>query len=358
MRKIVQIREMLIKENLEGVLITKNHNFHWITDGNGHIAISSEKSISSIFISQKSIVLLTNNIEEKRLLQEEIGSIETFVYKWYECEYDALKNIVKNIEKIGCDDNLYNLRNIENELKEIRIELNEEEKELYISEGNEMMKIFETAVLSLTPDMTELQAQAIVSKKLIENKFLPLVLLVFSDKRRMMYRHNLPSFEKLGNTFFVSTCSFRKGPIVSMTRSVSYNNSLELKEQHKINSIIEAQTFDYIKKGIFTKDIFFKIQEFYKSNGYETEMSFHHQGGIIGYKTREEIVTPSSNIKIKNNMAFCFNPTITGTKSEDTFFIEKIGKKWVSWNEEKTQWPILKFNINGNMITRPDILIK
>src|SRR4029079_15897020 len=51
---------------------------------------------------------------------------------------------------------------------------------------------------------------------------------------------------------------------------------------------------------------------------YPGEERKHHQGGAIGYRAREWVAHPGSAEVVQPRQAFAWNPTITGTKIEDT----------------------------------------
>ena len=52
--------------------------------------------------------------------------------------------------------------------------------------------------------------------------------------------------------------------------------------------------------------------------GFPGEELKHHQGGAIGYRAREWVAHPASQEVVQARQAFAWNPTITGTKIEDT----------------------------------------
>jgi hypothetical protein len=51
-----------------------------------------------------------------------------------------------------------------------------------------------------------------------------------------------------------------------------------------------------------------------------------------------------------------WNPTITGTKSEDTAVLLKGTNEIVSF-PPSSKWPALEFKFNGDTIRRPDIIL-
>jgi Xaa-Pro dipeptidase len=56
----------------------------------------------------------------------------------------------------------------------------------------------------------------------------------------------------------------------------------------------------------------------YGEVGYPGEEAKHHQGGAIGYRAREWVAHPKSPESVQDPEAFAWNPSITGTKVEDT----------------------------------------
>ncbi|NUU95567.1 hypothetical protein XO10_04620 [Marinitoga sp. 1135] len=355
MNKIKKLRNLIYKYKLNGLWLKKNSNFSWLFHGKGWISISHELSCASILITKDNIYVITNNIESKRLKKEENVNFKIIEYNWFESEYNIIKNIVKDINKIGTDFGFGFGINVEIEIKKIRMVLEEEDIKLYKKSGNIVMRIFEETISQISPKMTELEVAGNIYRNLQKEGFYSYVILVFSDDSRTKYRHNLPRNVQIGNRGFISICVTNGGPIISMTRSFLFIEDEDFINQHRINAELEAKIINLTKKNIYLKDMFYDIKEIYKNIGFEKEFDKHHQGGIIGYDTREEIAQPNSKIKIENNMAFCWNPTITGTKSEDTFILNQNDIDFITWNKNSI-WPVLSFDINGDIITRPGVL--
>lgn len=59
---------------------------------------------------------------------------------------------------------------------------------------------------------------------------------------------------------------------------------------------------------------------------------------------------------IEENQAFCWNPSITGTKSEDTVIVStERGVEFISY---PVIFPTIVVEVEGKRFTRPGILIK
>jgi Xaa-Pro dipeptidase len=76
-------------------------------------------------------------------------------------------------------------------------------------------------------------------------------------------------------------------------------------------------------------------------------------GGPAGYEPREYIATPDSDDVVSAGQTYAWNPSITGTKSEDTILVGE------EENEVLTSidgWPTLSVIVGGETFERPAIL--
>jgi antitoxin VapB len=85
-------------------------------------------------------------------------------------------------------------------------------------------------------------------------------------------------------------------------------------------------------------------QQVYRETGYADEWKQHHQGGPMGYEGRDYKATPTETRRVVENQAVGWNPSITGTKSEDT--ILSSGEVITAMKN----WPVCG--------SRPDILCR
>ena len=79
-----------------------------------------------------------------------------------------------------------------------------------------------------------------------------------------------------------------------------------------------------------------------------------HQGGPTGYLPRERIAVPNDPMEVLVNQAFAWNPSIRGTKSEDTVLVGADGNEILSAAD---RWPLLDVELDGPTWQRPDILV-
>ena len=100
-------------------------------------------------------------------------------------------------------------------------------------------------------------------------------------------------------------------------------------------------------------DIFDVAVESYRALGFADEWRLHHQGGLAGYEPREIVATPQSQYEVALGQAYAWNPSITGTKSEDTIL---VGERENEILTAIPGWPAIKVEVDGCTLERPAIL--
>ena len=68
--------------------------------------------------------------------------------------------------------------------------------------------------------------------------------------------------------------------------------------------------------GTGAASIFQVAADAYAAEGFPGEETRHHQGGAIGYRSREWIAHPQSPDLVASPAALAWNPSVAGTKSK------------------------------------------
>jgi antitoxin VapB len=99
--------------------------------------------------------------------------------------------------------------------------------------------------------------------------------------------------------------------------------------------------------------LFAVAQRAYADAGYPGEESKHHQGGATGYRTREWVAHPASEETVQARQAFAWNPSITGTKVEETALLDERGMRIITTSPE---WPSYDVRVNDGTLPAPAVL--
>ena len=149
-------------------------------------------------------------------------------------------------------------------------------------------------------------------------------------------------------------CGRRWGLVCSLTRLVYFGHlPAELHSKSLATAKIDATVISETRPGSTLGEIFARIQTAYAEAGYPDEWKLHHQGGPAGYEPREYIATPDGLDLVQPGQVYAWNPSITGTKSEDTILVGEAG------NEVLTHipgWPVLTVKVGEKQVERPAIL--
>ncbi|MGC8977038.1 MAG: M24 family metallopeptidase [Candidatus Ratteibacteria bacterium] len=354
--KLERIKKLLREKGLKGILLNKVSNFAWFSGGKiNYVALNTEIGVCKLLITENKIYYLTNNIEYSRISEEELkdSGFEPVVENWYEEKfYEKIKKIIDG--KIGSDIPFLDFLPLN--IEELHFPLLPEEIERYKKLGNDTTKIMTEVCSKIKSGEKEIEVAGRLSERLWRKNIIPVVILIASDERIEKYRHPIPTEKEIKRCVMVVLCGRRDGLIVSLTRIVNFGKlSEELKKKHLSVCKIDAAFINSTKKGKTIGEVFSEGIKMYEKTGYKTEWEKHHQGGPTGYLTRYFRATFDRKEKINENQAFAWNPSITGTKSEDTIITTDTEPIIIT---EDKNWPFLKIEINGKRILRPDILIK
>lgn len=347
---------MLAKNDLDALLIQRVTNFAWLTCGGAsYINTADEAGVASLLITPQSRFLITNNIEAPRFRLEEELEEQGWEFKvspWYETS-DIVTTLTNDL-RLGTDGLHARGRDLSSELFRLRANLLPVEQERFLDLSRGCALAMESAIHSVKPGMTEFEIAAILGQETQRREILPIVNLIATDERIFSFRHPLPTEKKLERYAMLVLCGRKQGLVASLTRLVHFGTlPEELRRKSEALAKVDAVFIDATRPGQSLKDIFRRAQEEYAEVGYPDEWQLHHQGGPAGYAPREAIATANEDWVVRAGQAFAWNPSITGSKSEDTILVKEEGFENMT---EIDDWPEINVEVDGKTISRPAIL--
>lgn len=360
-----RLEYFMYSKGLDGIIISKAVNWAWITAGrNDRIIYSSADSEINLLITKDlKKYCISANVESPRLLKEDLGDLgyESIFFPWY--EFDARNIIIQKFirgKKFASDSFIENTEKLSDEFYLLRYPMIDSEINRYRLLGELSRLAVEETATEVEKGMTEQQIAASVQCKISKNGIFADVLMVGSDERIFEFRHPLTTEKKVNKYVMILINATKGGLCVALTRLV-HLGPLPQEIKIKMDKVteIEAKIAVNCTPDKTMEDITKVLINSYKEAGYPDEWKKHYQGGPIGYGIREYGYDwfPGSTKKFYNKQAFNWNPTITGTKSEDTFLYIDGNIEWLTFKESKN-WPIIKHYVDGKVIYRPHILIK
>jgi antitoxin VapB len=242
------------------------------------------------------------------------------------------------------------------DIARLRRSLTAEEAERYRALGADVGQALAEACMKVEPGMSEHEAAAVLAAQHLERGIAPIVVLVAADERVLKYRHPIPTANRINRIVMLVVCGRRHGLIVSATRLVSFGPiSDELREKHDAVARVDAALIAGTRVGARIGDIFKDGLEAYAAEGFADEWQLHHQGGPTGYAARDYRATADIDDAVEPSQAFAWNPSITGTKSEDTIIAALDGPEILS---ASPGFPTIEAAIGDQRFQRSDILVR
>ncbi|GGE49228.1 peptidase M24 [Pullulanibacillus camelliae] len=351
--KCKRIRGWLSERRYDGLLLTSQTSFSWITGGRGFIGIASEAACAKVLITQEHCVLLVNNIEANRLREEEIryDHLQLKITPWFEHESDVTL-LAQEFIKSGAV--IVHEEEVANELMQLRYPLTECERQLYHELGMDAAQALELVCRTLQRGEREYHVAGQLAKACYERGIEPTLTLVAADERAMRYRHPLPTHQCIDRYVLIALGARRHGLVASLSRLVHFGTPPEeLVRKHQAVTAVDGLFIHLTRPGRAVGDIFEKAALCYEEHGFKDEWNSHHQGGMTGYAGREYRATLKSQEVVGEHQAFAWNPSISGVKSEDTIV---IGTEENHILTRTGDFPEVTIHIDGMHYPRPAIL--
>lgn len=356
--KMDRMNKYMEKKGLDGVVLTRTDNFAWATCGGcSHVNIAADQGAATFMLLDGKAIVMTDNIEKQRLLEEELDGlpVEFYVAPW---QVDVLNLGIANYTKdklVKTDAIFGSLTLLDSDFTEMTMIMEETEMVRFRSTGARTGRSIEEACMKIEKGMTEYQVAGLVAERCYSRGVTPIVILVAADERGSSYRHPLPGDRKIDKTAMVVVCGRRKGLIASCTRMVSLGEpSEELMEKHAACVFVDVVMNMNTHPGRKVSEIFEAAQEAYANAGFPDEWQNHHQGGPTGYRTRYYKATGKTDSVVLPNTAYAWNPSIAGTKSEDTVLVGNNRNEFVTQGPD---WPAIELEAGDVTVQRPDILV-
>lgn len=317
--RIGRLRLLLESREFDATVLATRRNVAWLTAGAaGHVDQSTEESVAAVLVTRDDSVVLTQNIEASRVIDEELAGldIEVVSVPWW--EPDAIETEVRR--RVGPGRTVVRDADLEGDLVPIRSVLSDFDRARVKILGRQAIEAVDGALASATSGMTENELAADLASRLPGVR--APVVLVAADERIARYRHPLPGDTPIRARAMVVLVAERWGLHIALTRLREFE-SPDADLSRRIEAVAAVQTAMHAaaRPGATFGAVFEAARTAYAGAGYPDEWRDHHQGGSIGYRAREGIAVPNDPTLIEAGMALAWNPSIAGAKAEDTIVV-------------------------------------
>jgi antitoxin VapB len=351
-----RIQALLAERQLDALLLQRVSSFAWATCGAAsYVNTATTAGEATLLITPSGRHLITNNIEATRLEGEEelAGQGWQFhVAPWYEAP-DRVARLTRGL-RLGADAPVPGTVDLSHDLARLRANLTPEEGDRFRTLGRLCAEAIHDAVRAVRPGQTEYQIAALLAREAERRGVQAIVNLIATDERVFAFRHPLPSGKELERYAMLVLCGRRWGLVCSVTRLIHFGQLPdELRRKAGAVARVDATFLAATQPGQTLGQVFQRATAAYAETGFADEWQWHHQGGPAGYEPREYIATPDSRDLVQTGQVYAWNPSIAGTKSEDTILVTKAGPEVLTASAD---WPDLSVAIGDAEYRRPAIL--
>lgn len=328
--KLERVARVAEAAGAAGVLIAAHHNIAWLTSGR-HNRIDASREIGTVRLlvaADGRRYVLANAIEMPRLRDEALAGLdyEPIEYSWTDDQDPGFavrtaRRVLGDASVIAADWPLPDTSPVEGGLSRARHLLTDGEIARYRALGRDAGAALGSLCLTLEPGDQELVIARRIADAAAGIGARAIVALVGADDRLRRFRHPVPTATRWRHVVMLALCAERDGIIVSLSRIVAAAPPEDLAARTQATATVFGRVLAATRPGVAAPALYAAAADAYAAAGYPGEELKHHQGGAIGYRAREWVAHPNSPEVVQRRQAFAWNPTVAGTKVEDTALV-------------------------------------
>lgn len=328
--KLARAAQVARAAGAAGVLLAMHHNVAWLTSGRHHRVDQTREAGSPrlLVTADGRRFVLANAIEMARMRDEVLAGLDytPIEYAWTEDQDPAhavrLARDLAGSGPLAADWPLPDTKPVEPLLMRARARLTGGDVARYRRLGRDAGQALGHVCRALTPGDAEIDIAQSMAEAAAGVRARAIVALVGADERLRTYRHPVPTKTAWKHVVMLAMCAERDGLVVSLSRIVAAGAPADLDARTRAAASVFGRVLGATRPGATGAQLYDTLVAAYADAGHAGEELKHHQGGAIGYRAREWIAHPRSQETVEARQAFAWNPTVTGTKVEDTALVD------------------------------------
>jgi antitoxin VapB len=331
-RRRARLRELMERSGVGAMRLRRPANFAWYTGGaDSRVDHVAPEGVADLVLTAEHEYVLTSSIEAPRMRGEQTSDLDVVEYPWYAGPAAALRELVGDVP-VGADIAGDGAVDLGRPVAVLRRILDADAVERLRAVGRDASAAMAEAAGSVEQGMTEFEAAANLAAACRARGLAASVLLAAADQRIALHRHPIPVGARIERRAMLVASAERGGLYANLTRIVELEDPdprLALRGD-ACEEILRRMREEATRPGRTLAEAFSDCRGFYAEAGFRDEWKRHHQGGLTGYGSREIIATPTTDHVITPGQAFAWNPSVTGSKAEETFLLTEQGTEIVA----------------------------
>jgi Xaa-Pro aminopeptidase len=352
--KLAAVRDALERHRLGAVRLRSHGWFAWATCGGSNaVLLAAEVGVAEVLVTPTEARVVTDAIEAERIRDEELpATLEVVGFPWARpAEREDYVREAAQGRDIASDLPADGEQALPAALVAERRRLRGEEIERYRLLARDAAEALTETLETAIPSASELEVAAIGAGALLRRGIDPALVLVGGAARAERYRHPRPTEAVIGDRVSVVFCARRWGLYANLTRHAFFRRptKVELANARAV-ATVEAAALEASLPGATLGQVYDAIADGYVRAGHAGAELGHHQGGITAYLSREALAMPGSLVQIRPPVALAWNPSLPGSKIEDTLLRTTEGLEVLTVDPA---WPTVE--VAGRL--RPDLRV-
>jgi Xaa-Pro aminopeptidase len=329
--KTARLAALARAEGAAAVVLASQANFAWLTGGGSNrIDASREAGSGALCVTADGRrFVIASAIEMPRLVADELQGLgfEPVEYAWTDERADpglvvSLAAASAGAGPILSDLPLSGASTADAAIAGARVPLTAHEIARYRALGTAVGVELGALCSALEPGLTEQQVARGVNGAMGDIGARAIVTLVAADDRVARFRHPIPTETTWHHLLLLVVCAERGGLVVALSRIVTVGRvPADLDARTRAAARVFGRLVAATREGATGAGLFETARDGYAAEGFAGEERLHHQGGAIGYRSREWVAHPASGARVTLPQAFAWNPSVTGTKVEETVLV-------------------------------------
>ncbi|MCU1346020.1 MAG: peptidase [Acidimicrobiia bacterium] len=308
------------------VVLRTPESFAWYTGGaDSRVDRAAPVGVATMVVTPEGEWVLTSSIEAERFRHEQTPGFRVVAYPWFDSPDAELSQLTVQ-RPLGSDVPGVGEIDMADAVQRARLVLDADAQQLCRANGALARQAMEEVAAAITPRTTEQEAATLLSAAAGRRGLFSPVVLVAGSRRLPLYRHPLPTGEPLRERAMLVLCAERGGVYANLTHFVHFEPpDASLQQRLDICQTLLAEMQGATRPGRTVGDVVRDVRQWYADAGFPDAWRDHHQGGITGYRSREVVATPDTEVEIAVGQAFAWNPSLPGAKAEETFILTDHG---------------------------------
>ena len=325
--RIETVRRLLDRRQAGGVMLSARHNFSWLTRGGvSHVLMATQDGAVPVLVTANEVTALAPTNEADRIADEELDGlpIEVRPTPWHD------EGAARRLAEAAAGGALLDDGDLATDLLLHRSRLDGVERERIAELGRLAVSATEAGLAAVGPGDSETDAVVAMVERVARHDARAPVVLAAADERIARYRHPLPAGAEVRRRLMLVLVVERWGLHAAVTRIRELERpDAELARRNDAAATVLDAMHRATHPGGTLGEVLAAARSAYRETGFPGEWELHHQGGSIGYQSRERIAVPGDATLIEPGAAFAWNPSITGAKAEETLLLMPDGEQRV-----------------------------